>query len=47
VIPTGVAEGARSIARLKHFSGHAPLSSLEEYVELDELRQHHPLRSAL
>jgi hypothetical protein len=35
------------IARLKQFSGHASLKSLEEYVELDELRLHHPLKDVL
>jgi integrase len=35
------------IARLKQFSGHASLKSLEEYVELDELRHNHPLRDIL
>ena len=39
-ISSGVAQGIH-IARLKQFSGHASLKSLEEYVELDELRQHH------
>jgi integrase len=33
-ISTGVAQGVH-IARLKQFSGHASLKSLEEYVELD------------
>jgi len=37
-ISSGVAAGVH-IARLKQFSGHASLKSLEEYVELDELRQ--------
>jgi hypothetical protein len=37
----------RHIARLKQFSGHASLKSLEEYVELDELRQNHPLKDVL
>jgi integrase len=35
-ISSGVAAGVH-IARLKQFSGHASLKSLEEYVELDEL----------
>ena len=39
-ISSGVAQGVH-IARLKQFSGHASLKSLEEYVELDELR-HNP-----
>jgi hypothetical protein len=34
-------------ARLKQFSGHASLKSLEEYVELDELRHNHPLKDVL
>ena len=41
-ISSGVAQGVH-IARLKQFSGHASLKSLEEYVELDELR--HIIRS--
>ena len=45
-ISSGVAEGVH-IARLKQFSGHASLKSLEEYVELDELRLHHPLKEVL
>src|SRR5277367_2051146 len=45
-ISTGVAAGVH-IARLKQFSGHASLKSLEEYVELDELRQNHPLKDVL
>ncbi len=45
-ISSGVAQGVH-IARLKQFSGHASLKSLEEYVELDELRQHHPLKDIL
>ena len=45
-ISSGVARGAH-IARLKQFSGHASLKSLEEYVELDELRQNHPLKDVL
>jgi site-specific recombinase XerD len=45
-ISSGVAAGVH-IARLKQFSGHASLSSLEEYVELDELRQNHPLKGIL
>ena len=45
-ISSGVVQGVH-IARLKQFSGHAPLKSLEEYVELDELRQHHPLKEVL
>jgi hypothetical protein len=28
-------------------SGHASLKSLEEYVELDELRHNHPLKDVL
>ena len=40
-ISSGVAQGVH-IARLKQFSGHASLKSLEEYVELDELRQQSP-----
>src|SRR5262249_35839895 len=42
-ISSGVAQGVHT-ARLKQFSGHASLKSLEEYVELDELRHHHPLK---
>ena len=42
-ISSGVAQGVH-IARLKQFSGHASLKSLEEYVELDELRHNHPLK---
>ena len=45
-ISTGVAQGVH-IARLKQFSGHASLKSLEEYVELDELRHNHPLKDVL
>jgi integrase len=45
-ISSGVAQGAH-IARLKQFSGHASLKSLEEYVELDELRHNHPLKAIL
>jgi site-specific recombinase XerD len=45
-ISTGVAQGVH-IARLKQFSGHASLKSLEEYVELDELRHNHPLKDIL
>ena len=45
-ISTGVAQGVH-IARLKQFSGHASLKSLEEYVELDELRHNHPLKNIL
>ena len=45
-ISSGVAQGVH-IARLKQFSGHASLRSLEEYVELDELRQNHPLKDVL
>ncbi len=45
-ISTGVAQGVH-IARLKQFSGHASLKSLEEYIELDELRQNHPLKGVL
>jgi integrase len=45
-ISSGVAQGVH-IARLKQFSGHASLKSLEEYVELDELRQNHPLKDIL
>jgi hypothetical protein len=45
-ISTGVAQGVH-IARLKQFSGHASLKSLEEYVEFDELRQNHPLKDVL
>jgi hypothetical protein len=33
--------------RLEQFSGHASLKSLEEYVELDELRLNHPLKNIL
>jgi hypothetical protein len=40
-ISSGVAQGVH-IPRLKQFSGHASLKSLEDYVELDELRQHPP-----
>ena len=45
-ISSGVAQGVH-ISRLKQFSGHASLKSLEEYVELDELRLHHPLKDVL
>src|SRR5271169_535583 len=45
-ISTGVAAGVH-IARLKQFSGHASLKSLEEYVELNELRHNHPLKDVL
>jgi hypothetical protein len=45
-ISSGVAQGVH-IARLKQFSGQASLKSLEEYVELDELRQNHPLKDIL
>lgn len=45
-ISSGVAQGIH-IARLKQFSGHASLKSLEEYIELDELRLHHPLKDVL
>jgi integrase len=45
-ISSGVAAGVH-IARLKQFSGHASLKSLEEYVELDELRHNHPLKDVL
>jgi site-specific recombinase XerD len=45
-ISSGVAQGVH-IARLKQFSGHASLKSLEEYVELDELRHNHPLKDIL
>ena len=45
-ISSGVAQGVH-IARLKQFSGHASLKSLEEYVELDELRENHPLKDVL
>jgi len=45
-ISSGVAQGVH-IARLKQFSGHASLKSLEEYVELDELRHNHPLKDVL
>jgi site-specific recombinase XerD len=45
-ISSGVAAGVH-IARLKQFSGHASLKSLEEYVELDELRENHPLKDVL
>ncbi len=45
-ISSGVAAGVH-IARLKQFSGHASLKSLEEYVELDELRHNHPLKDLL
>ena len=41
-----VAAGVR-IVRLKQFSGHASLKSLEEYVELEELRQNHPIKDFL
>jgi integrase len=44
-ISSGVAAGVH-IARLKQFSGHASLKSLEEYVELDELREN-PLKDVL
>ena len=43
---SGVAAGVH-IARLKQFSGHASLKSLEGYVELDELRHNHPLKDIL
>ena len=45
-ISSGVAQGVH-IARLKQFSGHASLKSLEEYIELDELCQHHLLKEVL
>jgi hypothetical protein len=45
-ISSGVAAGVH-IASLKQFSGHASLKSLEEYVELDELRHNHPLKDVL
>jgi integrase len=45
-ISSGVPQGVH-IARLKQFSGHASLKSLEEYVELDELRHNHPLKDVL
>jgi integrase len=45
-ITSGVAQGVH-IARLKQFSGHASSKSLEEYVELDELRHNHPLKDVL
>jgi len=45
-ISSGVAAGVH-IARLKQFSGHASLKSLEEYVELGELRHNHPLKDIL
>jgi integrase len=45
-ISSGVAAGVH-IARLKQFSGHASLKSLEEYVELDELQHNHPLKDIL
>jgi site-specific recombinase XerD len=45
-ISSGVAAGVH-ITRLKQFSGHASLKSLEEYVELDELRHNHPLKDVL
>jgi hypothetical protein len=35
------------IARLKQFSDHASLKSLEEYTKLDELRHNHPLKDVL
>jgi hypothetical protein len=46
VTSSGVVQGVH-IARLKQFSGHASLKSLEEYVELDELRHNHPLKDLL
>ena len=45
-ISSGAKEGVH-IARLKQFSGHASLKSLEEYIELHELRLHHPLKDML
>ena len=45
-ISSGVAAGVHS-ARLKQFSGHASLKSLEEYVQLDEMRHNHPLKDIL
>jgi hypothetical protein len=45
-ISSGVAQGVH-IARLKQSSGHASLKSLDEYVELDELRQNHALKDVL
>lgn len=45
-ISTGVTRGVH-IARLKQFSGHASLRSLEEHVELDELHHNHPLKDVL
>jgi hypothetical protein len=38
---------ACAFARLKQFSGHASLKSLEGYIELDELRHNHPLKDIL
>jgi len=43
---SGAAQGVR-IARLKQFSGHASLKSLEGYIELYELRHNHPLKEIL
>jgi hypothetical protein len=43
---SGAAQGVR-IARLKQFSGHASLKSVEGYIEVDELRQNHPLKDIL
>ena len=45
-ISSGVAQGVH-IARLKQFSGHASLKSLEEYVKLAELRHNHLLKDVL
>jgi hypothetical protein len=40
-----VAQGVH-IARLKQFSGHASLKSLDAYLALDKLQQH-PLKDVL
>jgi hypothetical protein len=44
-ISSRVVQGVH-IARLKQFSGHASLKSIEEYLELDQLQQH-PLKDVL
>jgi xanthine dehydrogenase YagR molybdenum-binding subunit len=45
-ISSGVAQGVH-LARLKQFSGHTSPKTLEEYVERDALRRHHPLADVL
>ena len=41
----GIGKGV--LESIHRFSGHASLESLEEYVELDELRHNHPLKDVL